>query len=197
MIRHIPAFSFPWHPFSLVRVTKRQKQCIDPRRGTWADAHVLSKSLSSQDLAQLPSQDRWIKLKIELTLFWVPKICQKKPKVNNDKFLKKTSASPWNRLRGWFNRLFCRWFYCSYIAWMTWIKFLGFELKCLNILHINTLLKRYLNEICILTCPITCMNPYIANIHLATLILPLRFLSCIVKSRGNTVCTNDNVILML
>lgn len=197
MIRHIPGFSFPWHPFSLVRVTKRQKQCIDPRRGTWADAHVLSKSLSSQDLPQLPSQDRWIKLKIELTLFWVPKICQKKPKVNNDKFLKKTSASPWNRLRGLFNRLFCRWFYCSYIAWMTWIKFLGFKLKCLNILHINTLLKRYLNEIYILICPIPCMNTYIANIHLAKLIFPLRFLSCIVKIRGNTVCTNDNVILML
>ena len=36
---------------------EKTKKCIDPRRGNWADAHVLSKSLSSQFIsAPLPGQ---------------------------------------------------------------------------------------------------------------------------------------------
>lgn len=40
-----------------------------------------------------------------------------------------------------------RWFHCSPCVFMTWIKFLGFKLECLNILHINTLSRQRLNKL--------------------------------------------------
>lgn len=45
--------------------------------------------------------------------------------------------------------------------------------------------------------PITCMNTYIANIHLAKLYLVFTFPEFIVKSQGSTLCNNNHVILML